>query len=289
MITFIQNPTDPAEAAAQQAQDELEAALAEGGLGGDTIIPTRQVSFEGMTPTEVNALIRSESRYFKTDAPTPSGPRRGPGLPRPDFTKGQAFYSGLRLVNENNQVDRSLYVTRSLNDARSQMMAVADKTELANILRELKRVGGFYGENTPVSPQALAGTGFTDSDADAFNGMLQIANTNFVTWRRIFPTISAQSTVSTGGRQVIVTSREDIAEYTRNAFFATLGRAATKAEIQSAVKYVQGLERARSGGEAAPSPGTATEQFAKRRVPEFAANQLGKALELIYEQAGIRG
>lgn len=206
---------------------------------------------------------------------------------------GTLFYTGELLVDENgNLTPKTRY---DQNDVNYEYYAWAQKKDtLASTLKFLKDYG-YYPSGKSPSANALSGVGLETSDASAIDAFFSQAWVQGKTYRKWMlermagiPPV-AQSGGS--GKQISVTSPEDISRQYLDASFRILGRAATPKEMQSAINWIQSQERARAaGGSVDPmSLGTAAQTRAEQVSPgEAVAYKVGTAINELMNMLGGR-
>lgn len=207
--------------------------------------------------------------------------RLGGSVDRP-----RQFYGGHLLVNEKGLVARAPYDVQK--ESRIELMKLDDDIARANLLNILHS-RGFYGDSKP-SKRAILGTGFEYEDLQAMGSLLYTANARGSTWEPIFAEVTAMPSVVSvgGGRQVRVTSPEDLGVYLREESFRQLGRNLTRQELQQAILNIQNQQRQRAASNMdAPSLGVAAQQTVAGIDPDRrAAMGIGRALEALFSGGG---
>jgi hypothetical protein len=207
--------------------------------------------------------------------------RLGGSVDRP-----RKFYGGHLLVNEKGLVARAPYDVQK--ESRIELMKLDDDVARGNLLNILHS-RGFYGDSKP-SRRAILGTGFEYEDLQAMGSLLYTANARGSTWEPIFAEVTAMPAVASvgGGRQVRVTSPEDLGVYLREESFRQLGRNLTRQELQQAILSIQNQQRQRAASNMdAPSLGVAAQETVAGVDPDRrTAMKLGRALELMFSVWG---
>lgn len=254
--------------------------------GGSTppppvIVPEYTYSPRVINNTPQNRAAAGETR--KTRSPYLSPPTPG----------GQVFYTGELLVDENG--DLTPKTKYDQNDVNYEYYAWAQKKDtLASTLKFLKDYG-YYPSGKSPSANALAGVGLETADASAIDAFFSQAWVQGKTYRKwmlermagIPPVAQSGGT----GKQISVTSPEDISRQYLDASFRILGRAASPQEMQSAINWIQSQERARAaGGSTDPmSLGTAAQTRASQVAPgEAVAQKVGTAINELMNMLGGR-
>ena len=201
-------------------------------------------------------------------------------------TADRQFYGGHLLVNEKGVVARAPYDPNK--DARIELMKLNDDVARANLLNILHS-RGFYGDSKP-SRGAILGVRFEYEDLQAMGSLLYTANAKGSTWEPILAEVASMPSVASvgGGRQVRVTSPEDLGVYLREESFRQLGRNLTRQELQQAILNIQNQQRQRAASNMdAPSIGVAAQETVAGIDPDRrAAMGIGRALEALFSGGG---
>jgi hypothetical protein len=205
---------------------------------------------------------------------------------------GTVVYTGELLVDENNNLTPKTRYDQ--NDVNYEYYAWAQRKDvLASTLKFLKDYG-YYPNGKSPSANALAGVGLETSDAGAIDAFFTQAWVQGKTYKKwMLERMAGVPPVATSGtgKQISVTSPEDISRQYLDASFRILGRAATQKEMQSAINWIQSQERARAaGGSVDPmSLGTAAQTRAEQASPgEAVAYKVGTAINELMGMLGGR-
>lgn len=186
------------------------------------------------------------------------------GPPRKSKVVVKAAYTGQGLVDDKGVISRGQY---DPNEAYRELASMTVTDRLAYLNDWYDR--GLYPSGKPSV------TGLESNDVGAMRQILMLSNSpDFgYTWkvtsnllRDTFPGGKGAGT----GRKISLTAPEDIGEYVKNASLKLLGRNPTKAEIDAAIKSIQGVEAKRQGaGQDVPSLGV----LAERQVTRVAGGE----------------
>lgn len=174
-------------------------------------------------------------------------------------------------------------------DTRIELMKLNSSGQLLAVLTELKRVGGFYNENTEISSQAKNKQGYLPQDQQAFNRFLDYSNVNLKTWEAMMPVLADMGSHKTsGGASFRGDSEADITAYLNEASLALTGEKLTKAKLKQAIANVQAEAKAsfRSGTTGASSSVLAEQQVLKSNPAQATSYGLGNAIQLAFEALG---
>lgn len=190
-------------------------------------------------------------------------------------------YTGTQLVDENNNISRSGYAVDGSDIYAEFFGATAE--ERATMLSVAQRLG--YYEGTKPSGSAISGTGLDSQDRSAVQALFNFSTAQGRTWRAIAGLVDGGSIAvgnfgSGGGGQGPSYTYDDAAADFKQAAFATLGRAPTKDEIQSAVQAMR-------ASKTDPSV-TGAKQAAMASPGEASAFKAGSALNRIFQLMGGR-
>ena len=206
-------------------------------------------------------------------------------------TRGMpGLYRGSSLTDEQNRLSRKEYNTNeTAADTRIELMKLNSSGQLLAVLTELKRVGGFYNENTEISSQAKNKQGYLPEDQLAFNRFLEYSNVNLKTWEAMMPVLANMGSHKTsGGASFRGDSEADITAYLNEASLALTGEKLTKAKLKQAIANVQAEAKAsfRSGTTGASSSVLAEQQVLKSNPAQATSYGLGNAIQLAFEALG---
>lgn len=191
------------------------------------------------------------------------------------------LYKGKQLVDEKNNISRSGYAADGSDIYAEFFGATAE--ERATMLSVAQRLG--YYEGTKPSGSAISGTGLDSQDRSAVQALFNFSTAQGRTWRAIAGLVDGGSIAvgnfgSGGGGQGPSYTYDDAAADFKQAAFATLGRAPTKDEIQSAVQAMR-------ASKTDPSV-TGAKQAAMASPGEASAFKAGSALSRIFQLMGGR-
>jgi hypothetical protein len=177
------------------------------------------------------------------------------------------------------------------SDINYEYFSITNKQDRDLLISTAQKLG-YYGSNKP-SQAAMAGTGYSNTDANAWQSLFNYSTGQGVTWRNLGMQVAQGKipTVPTGGsgRTVRVTSTEDVKTSLYNAFFTALKRPPTKEEIGLAITTIQSNERARGMGDSmdATSLGVAAREQASKASPgEAGAVSAGTAIDRMFRLIG---
>lgn len=192
------------------------------------------------------------------------------------------YYTGNQLVDENNNISRAGYAANG-SDIAAEFFGVISPEERATMLSVAQKLNFYDGKNP--SDAAVRGTGYNSTDENAIQRLLNFSTAQGRTWRAIAKMVEGGAIAvgnfnSGGGGQGPSYTYDDAASDFKQAAFATLGRAPTKDEIQSAV---QAMRASRTN----PAV-SGMKQAAMASPGEASAFKAGSALNRIFQLMGGR-
>lgn len=208
--------------------------------------------------------------------------RRGPNMPY--------IYTGPQLVDETGHISGQGYSANG-SDINAEFFGVKTAAERATMIATATKLGLFFS-NKP-SNAMLSGSGLSNSDSAAIQGLLDYSNGIGRTWRATAELVASGMIHSTsgGGAAYSVVSTEDAMAAAKDAWFSVLKRPPTSAEMKQAALTIQQNERARAQGKNMDpiSLKTAATLQAQQRSPgEYAATSAGNALTRMFSLFGGR-
>lgn len=232
-------------------------------------------------PNRTVAISAKNIEAAKLDSIT--NPLAGNTLKVYRTAKGATYvYTGDQLVDENNNISRNGYAADG-SDIYAEFFG-ASAEERATMLSVAQRLG--YYEGTKPSGSAISGTGLDSQDRAAVQALFNFSVSQGRTWRAITKLVDGGAIAvgnfasgGTGGQGPSYTYDDAAADF-KQAAFATLGRAPTKDEIQTAVQAMR-------SSKTDPSV-TGAKQAAMASPGEASAFKAGSALNRIFQLMGGR-
>jgi hypothetical protein len=204
------------------------------------------------------------------------------------------IYTGPQLIDESSGTAKIYGPGYASNgdDINAEFFGVGSPAERALLISTATKLGLFF--NNKPSPAMIAGTGLSNTDSNAVQGLLDYSTKNGYTWRTVAARLSSgmlsTPSVSGGsGTSYSVVATEDAMAAAKDAWFSVLKRPPTGPEMKQAALTIQQNERARAQGKNMDpvSLKTAATLQAQQRSPgEFAAVSAGNAMTRMFSLFG---
>jgi len=206
--------------------------------------------------------------------------RRGPNMPY--------IYTGPQLIDETGHIYGQGYSANG-SDINAEFFGVKTAAERATMIATATKLGLFF--SSKPSNAMLSGSGLSNTDQNAIQGLLDYSNGIGRTWRATAELVASGMIHSTtgGGTPYSVVSTEDAMAAAKDAWFSVLKRPPTPGEMKQAALTIQQNERARASSKTMDptSLKTAATLQAQQRSPgEFAAASAGNALTRMFSLFG---
>jgi hypothetical protein len=250
--------------------------------GTDYKFPARQIAMNSADWAKIaNDQVIDTSLIGKSTVRAAG--RRGPNMPY--------IYTGPQLIDETGHIAGQGYSANG-SDISAEFFGVKTSAERATMIATATKLGLFF--SSKPSGAMISGSGLSNSDSAAIQGLLDYSNGIGRTWRATAELVSSGMITAAGGgggSSYSVVSTEDAMAAAKDAWFSVLKRPPTADEMKQAAVTIQQNERARAQGKNMDptSLKTAAVQQAQQTSPgEYAATSAGNALTRMFSLFGGR-